>query len=279
MNNKLKLGFIGQGWIGKNYADYYEEEGFEIVRYALEEQYKDNQKKILDCDIVFIAVPTPTTKQGFDDSVLEKVLTNVADGKIAVIKSTLLPGTTEKMQALYPDKIILHAPEFLTEKTAQYDTRHPKRNIIGYANERGEAAAKAVMKIFPIALYKAILPAKEAELIKYAGNCWFYLKVVYMNMLYDLAQQLGIDYELVKEAMGFDTRIGHSHLDPVHQGGRGAGGHCFIKDFAAFYRFYSEQLPDDNSGKAVLGWLEQKNIELLRTSQKDLDLLKEVYGE
>jgi len=278
MNYKLKLGFIGQGWIGKNYADYYEEKGFEIVRYALEKKYKKNSHKIKDCAIVFIAVPTSTTKRSFDDSTLETVLTKVADGRIAVIKSTVLPGTTEKMQQLYPDKIIIHAPEFLTEKTAEYDTKYPKRNIIGYADERGEAAAREVMKIFPPAPYKAILPAKEAELIKYAGNCWFYLKVVYINMLYDLAQQLGIDYESIREALSYDTRIGHTHLEPIHKSGRGAGGHCFIKDFAAFSKFYAQQLPQDSAGRAVLGRLEKKNIELLKSTDKDLDLLKGVYG-
>jgi UDPglucose 6-dehydrogenase len=279
MNKKLKLGFIGQGWIGKNYADYYEDQGFEIVRYALEEEYKHNEKKIKDCDIVFIAVPTPTKKQDFDDTILKEVLTKVGDNKIAVIKSTVLPGTTERMQQLYPDKIIVHSPEFLTEKTAQFDAVHPKRNIVGYVDERGQVAAREVIKIFPSAPYQAILPAKEAELIKYAGNCWFYLKVVYINMLYDLAQQLDIDYELVKEALSYDTRIGHTHLDPVHKSGRGAAGSCFVKDFAAFSKFYTQQLPQDSSGQAILNWLEQKNIELMKSTNKDLDLLKEVYGE
>ena len=61
MNTKEKIGFIGQGFIGKNYADDFERRGFEVIRYALEEPYRANKEKIRECDIVFIAVPTPTT--------------------------------------------------------------------------------------------------------------------------------------------------------------------------------------------------------------------------
>lgn len=273
------LGFIGQGWIGKNYADHYEERGFKVIRYGLQEEFQQNQSRIQYCDIVFIAVPTPSTPNGFDDSILREVLKLVGKGSIAIIKSTIMPGTTEKMQAQFPDIIVLHSPEFLTEKTARYDVDHPQRNIIGYVDSRGNEAAHEVINIFPSASYQAIIPAKTAELIKYTGNCWFYFKVVYLNMVYDLSNELGVDYEKVKEAISFDTRIGHTHLEVMHQGGRGAGGHCFIKDFAAFAQMYHQHVPHDESGHALLGWAQLKNNELLKTTGKDLELLRGVYGE
>ena len=64
MESKPLIGFIGQGWIGKNYANDFEARGYATVRYALEEPYKANEDKIKDCDIVFIAVPTPSTPTG-----------------------------------------------------------------------------------------------------------------------------------------------------------------------------------------------------------------------
>ena len=97
-----KIGFIGQGWIGKSYADDFERRGFEVIRYALEEPYIKNGQGIGECDIVFIAVPTPTTPRGFDDGILQQVIGMVGSGKIAVIKSTVLPGTTAKLQAANP---------------------------------------------------------------------------------------------------------------------------------------------------------------------------------
>ena len=58
---KLLIGFIGQGFVGKNYADNFERRGFSVVRYALEDPYRANKKKIRECDVVFICLPTPTT--------------------------------------------------------------------------------------------------------------------------------------------------------------------------------------------------------------------------
>src|ERR1700733_12742025 len=107
---KPTIGFIGQGWIGKHYADDFENRGFSVVRYAKEEPYAANKEKIKECDIVFIAVPTPTTPDGFDDSIVRNVISLVKDGTTVVIKSTILPGTTESIQKEHPKKTILHCP-------------------------------------------------------------------------------------------------------------------------------------------------------------------------
>ena len=104
------------------------------------------------------------------------------------------------------------------------------------------------------------------------------MKVVYANILYDLAKGLGSNYDQVKEMVAADPRIGISHLAVQDDGGRGAGGHCFIKDFAAFRELYEKIVPDEK-GLAVLKSLEEKNLELLTTTGKDLDLLREVYGD
>src|SRR3989344_9604546 len=103
---KPLTGFIGQGYIGKNYADDLEARGYETVRYALEEPYRANKEQVKDCDIVFIGVPTPTTHAGFDDSIVRAAIALVGVGKVAVIKSTIVPGTTVSIQEQYPDRIV-----------------------------------------------------------------------------------------------------------------------------------------------------------------------------
>ncbi len=279
----MKLGFIGQGWIGKNYADHFEDRGFDVVRYAKEESYIANKEKIADCNMVFIAVPTPTTREGFSAKIVEDVLACVGKGKIAVIKSTILPGTTRKLQEKYPDITVLFSPEFLREATVREDVDHPDRNIIGITREEHHSTAEEVMKILPRAPYESICSAEEAEITKYAGNTFLYLKVVYMNMLYDLAQTFGGDWETVAKNVSADHRIGNSHMYPVHasghskDSGRGAGGHCFIKDFAAFADLYKKNV-QDAVGHELFTAIERKNISLLRASGKDLGLLEEVYG-
>ncbi len=298
---KPTIGFIGQGWIGKIYATDFENRGFQVTRYSLEEPYIKNADKIKNCNIVFIAVPTPSTPKGFDSSILEKAVANVGKGKIVVIKSTLLPGTTEKIQDKNKDKFLFHSPEFLTEATALFDAGNPKRNIIGMArdNKIYKDKAKLILSVLPKAPFELICKAKEAELVKYAGNNWFYLKVTFMNMIYDLAIVNDCNFDLIRSAMAADSRIGPSHLMPVHKsgtagsdnfhliknkkkvegGGRGAGGHCFIKDYAAFVELYKKNVPKDKTGLKMLKTIEDKNIELLLNSKKDLDLLVGVYGK
>ncbi len=280
-----KIGFIGQGWIGKNYADDFERRGFTVVRYALEEPYAGNRAAIAECDIVFVAVPTPTTPEGFDASIIASVLSLIGKGKTAVIKSTIIPGTTEALQKQFPDIIVLHSPEFLRETTAAKDASAPERNIIGIPEgiERYQKAAAEVLEVLPRAPYARVMAAKEAELVKYAGNSFLMMKVVYANMLYDLATALGVDYDTVKDALGADPRIGVSHLSPVaasghsDRPGRGAGGHCFIKDFEAFRQVYAE-VDGDPEGAAVLAALARKNTQLLVDSGKDSEMVRAVYG-
>lgn len=282
---KLSVGFIGQGWIGKHYADDFEARGVTVVRYGLESEYAGNKEAIATCDVVFIAVPTPTTKDGFDDSIVAGVLPLVGRGKIAVLKSTMLPGTTEKMQKLFPDIVVLTSPEFLRESNAAHDAAHPERNIIGIPEEGTtySDAAELVLSVLPQAPYSRVMTARQAELVKYAGNVFLAMKVVYANMLYDLSSALGSEYEPIREALGADPRIGYSHLQPVDASGhsttagRGAGGHCFIKDLEAFRELYEREL-GDAKGNELLGAIVRKNIQLLTDSGKDLDLLEGVYG-
>jgi len=279
-SEKPLLGFIGQGFVGKAYADEFERRGFKTVRYALEEPYKNNKGKIKDCDIVFIAVPTPTTEKGFDDSIIRGAVKLLGRGKIAVIKSTILPGTTASIQKENPEVYVFHSPEFLREVTATEDAAHPDRNIIGLPKRSSEYEKKAreVLAILPKAKFELVTGAEEAELVKYAGNCFFYFKIIFANLFYDVAMSKKIDWPMVRSALSADPRIGPSHLDPVHKSGRGAGGHCFIKDFAAFAELY-RAAAGDKYGLAVLNSLRDKNVDLLVKSAKDLDLLAGVYGK
>lgn len=281
MNKKMKpkIGFIGQGWIGKHYADDFEKRGFSVVRYAKEESYAGNKKDIAKCDIVFIAVPTPTTPKGFDYSIVQSVLSLVGKGKIAVIKSSLLPGTTEELQKKHSRISIVHSPEFLREVSASYDAQNPQRNIVGIPknSKKYKDIGKMILSILPKAPYGLVCSSKEAELIKYAGNCFLFTKVVFANILYDISKRLGLSWQVIEGAVSADPRIGKSHMNPIHASGRGAGGHCFLKDFAAFSTFYKKNVKDIR-GIAVLQKLEEKNIELLMKSGKNLDLLKEVHG-
>jgi nucleotide sugar dehydrogenase len=280
MKKKIKIGFIGQGWIGKNYADDFEKRGYDVIRYSLEKPYNENKDKIKECDIVFIAVPTPTAPSGFDDSIVRKVVKLVGAGKTAVIKSTLLPGMTESINKDNQDIYVLHSPEFLFRHTAAHDAANPYRNIVGVPEKTKDYKQKAeeVMVVLPKASFEIICTSRESELIKYGWNIFFYFKNIFTNIFYDVANSAGADWEIVRKAIISDPRIVEEHTHPFHKGGRGAGGDCLIKDFSAFAELYKEMV-GNKLGLAVLESLKNKNIYLLVKSGKDIDLLKGVYGE
>lgn len=261
-------------------ADDFAKRGYDVVRYALEEPYVENKDKIADCDITFIAVPTPTTPEGFDFSIIRSTLPLIGGGKIAVIKSTILPGTTEALQAEFPDIHVMHSPEFLRETSAAEDTAHPERNIVGTPGESAEDKERGelVLSVLPPAPYSLVTTARNAECVKYVGNTFLFTKLVFMNIAHDFAEASGADWETVRQAVGHDSRIGLGHTQVTHDSGRGAGGHCFIKDFEAFLQHYA-QVAHDTTGQKALEGLRAKNNKLLLDSSKDLALLKGVYGE
>ena len=277
MKHINKIGFIGQGWIGKHYADNFEKRKFNIIRYDIE-KYKYNKNKLKDCNIIFIAVPTPTTINGFDDSILIDAMKNTSKGQLVVIKSTIQIGTTEKIQKLYNDRYIFHSPEFLRERNAEYDVDYPERNIIGYT-KKSKCKAQQILDIMPSAPIKSIVKSEVAELVKYAGNVFLTMKLLFANTVYDLCEYNNINYNEVRALWGGDSRIGYSHLN-VNENGRGAGGHCFIKDLEAYVRMYSKinGLIHNGANNLLVGAIEY-NYYLLKNSKKDLDLLKDIYKQ
>lgn len=293
------IGFVGQGFIGKNYADDFEARGMSVVRYGLQSEYVGNKENIKDCDIVFIAVPAPTVPSGevrddshpavqFDDSNIREAIALTRPGATVVIKSTIPPGSTVRYQAEYSDRIILHSPEFLTESTAAYDAAHPERTIVGVPNDSSEtrAAAEQVFALFPPAPFTLICPAQDAELIKYGSNAFLFVKIVFANMLYELAAKHQGNWETIRAGIGADPRVGPSHMDlhvkedPVGvMNRRGAGRSCFIKDFALLSELYAEEFPNDATTISALRGFEYKNAELLREYDRYVNLLEGVYGK
>jgi len=229
-----KIGIIGVGMVGGALQRYFEKkEGVELFLYDKGKSLgsPDETNK---AEAVFICVPTPYSRdgKGFDLSYVEDAFSTLQGEKVVVIKSTVMPGTTEMLQQKYPQYKVLMNPEFLTEETADQDMCYPDRQIVGYT-EKSQTVAGDVMQILPLAPFERILPVTEAELVKYFGNTWFSVKVSFANQMYDLCQKLGVDYDRMVEAAAADKRIGRTHLNVFHKGYRGYGGKCLPKDIKA----------------------------------------------
>jgi len=233
-NPKKKIGVVGVGWVGGAMARYFSGSGHEVLPYDPPKGHADIGV-LKDADAIFVCVPTPFDpgRGGFVSSYVEEAVSKIPGSKTVVIKSTVMPGTTASLQERFPGHRIMFNPEFLREKTADEDFSRPDRQIIGVtAASAGDA--EAVLKLLPPAPYTRVVGASEAETIKYFGNCFLALKVVFANQLYDVCAKLGLDYEAVKDCAAADPRIGPGHLQIFTDGYRGYGGHCFPKDVKAF---------------------------------------------
>lgn len=236
-----KIGIVGGGFVGSTIAGFYTQRGHDVRVY---DKYKTSQpvEEVLRQDFIFLAVPTPFEGK-IDLSAMDDAMSAVAEadhGKIVVIKSTVTPGTTERYQRQYPHLNIIFNPEFLTESTADQDFGYPDRQIVGYT-ERSYSVAGDVLQLLPLAPFSRLVPATVAEAVKYFGNNWFAVKVVFANQMYELCEKLGVPYDVVKECVTADKRIGPSHLDVWHKGYRGYGGKCLPKDIRAMIKFAEEQ--------------------------------------
>ena len=237
-STKIKIGIVGLGYVGGAVRNWFESQK---GRYGLfyYDKFKEigSVEELNKAEIIFVAVPTPFNekRQSYDDSAIKEVLGVVNDGKVIVIKSTILPGSTDLFQKQNPNKTIVFNPEFLRASTANKDFLKPDRQIVGYANSKGKKVAETIIKILPKAPYAKIVRAKEAEMIKYFSNTYLATRVVFANHIYDVCEKLGgVNYEVIRECLVQDKRIGNSHFDIFHEGYRGYSGGCFPKDVKAF---------------------------------------------
>ena len=186
-------------------------------------------------DWVFICVPTPTTDGGQDLSALKDALVWLHRRPMGiVIRSTVLPGTCERIAREHPEWRVWHWPEFLSARTAWEDFCHPWAHVVG-----GDAAewADTWAPLLPRAGQTVYVDRTTAELIKYAHNVHGALQVTYANLLYDMAQRASGDFEAVKAAMPSLGYIGQGivkgYWDVWRDRKRGYDGACFPKDVDA----------------------------------------------
>lgn len=232
-----KIGIIGVGMVGGAVAHYFESLGKKLFLY---DKYNGvgSPDEVNKADIIFVCVPTPYhKKKGFDASAVEDAFQIIKGSKKIVVKSTVLPGTTEKLQKKYPQHKNFFNPEFLSEATADWDMQHPDVQLIGYT-PKSRKQANSILKILPPAPFEKIIPAKEAEMFKYFHNVHGAVKVIFGNQMYDLCKKSGVNYEHIIEYAEASKNIGtRQYLNVWHKRYRGYGGSCFPKDIRALIQF------------------------------------------
>lgn len=256
---RYNVGIIGNGFVGEAQAFAFSPTA-EIRIYDIDPLKSTHTlEEVHQCDFIFIAVPTPMKKDGSqDNSYIEEVFNHAHEGPIYIIKSTVLPRTTEQLQAKYPHLKIIFCPEFLTQRTAKLDMLTQARIIFGGKRELTNEVEKLFAQRF-MNRHFIHTDSITAELIKYMNNTFFATKVSIMNEFKRLADALGANWSDALYGFASDHRIGDSHLHvPGPDGKLGYGGVCFPKDVNALIILGNELGTPMNTLEA--GW--KTNLEV-----------------
>ena len=248
--SKPKIGVIGNGFVGSAIVG-----GFSLVADVM---VHDNdalrsthslKELVTESEYIFVSVPTPMKKSEnnkMDLTIMDNVIEDISKlssstSSIVILKSTILPRTTEKYAKKYKNIDFVFCPEFLTERTARLDFINSSRIIIGTEKDAVADKVENMLRVrFP---YTKIIKTDSttAEFIKYMNNCFFATKISIMNEFYQASVALDVDWDKALDGFLSDGRVGNSHLDvPGHDGQYGFGGKCFPKDINAFINLFVE---------------------------------------
>lgn len=230
------IGIVGQGFVGnalyQKFKNYFDVKTFDIDN----SKSNSTEKETFSQDIVFVCLPTPMNLDGSCNvSLVEETVAgidNLGTAKTIVIKSTISPGTTARLNSLYNIDIVFN-PEFLTEANAVADFNSQSRIILGGPRPGTTKLRRIYSKVFPKA-HIIKTDSTHAEMVKYTTNAFLATKVSFANEMYKICEALKVDYDKVVEYATLDDRLGKSHWQvPGPDGDFGFGGHCLPKDLQA----------------------------------------------
>ena len=284
MKLSQKIGIVGRGFVGSAV-----EFGFspnvgcdaEVKVFDVNPNRSLNtlEETVQSSDFIFLSVPTPSNQDGsINIDILDDALNSiqmVSDKENAIlIRSTITPGTTRKLQNKYNNLNLLFNPEFLTERSAKFDFINQSRFIIGNSGKTlnryySENLAELFRNRFGKSISILETNYETAEMIKYMNNTFFATKISFLNEMKLLADKCGVVWEDAVDGFIRDGRIGHSHMNvPGHDGKFGFGGSCFPKDVQAMISFGDEHEVNMEVLKGV--W----NTNLKVRPEKDWEKLK-----
>ncbi len=244
----MKVGIIGVGKLGTAVRHGFTRVGHDISIFDTqmpETKFTD----ILGTEVVFISVPTPQNEDGSCNvSIVEKVVEDLSRARYAglvTIKSTVVPGTTDRLAKTYPKLRLAFCPEFLRERAMFVDfVENHDVCVVGAYNKEDADILTRVHDVLPKKF--AYIKPLEAELGKYFMNVFNALRITYANQFYDVCKAVGADYKKVKDAIVSHRSVQDVYLDS-NENFRGFSGACLPKDTSAFAHFARELLGEESS--------------------------------
>ena len=249
----MKIGIVGKGFVGSAVQNGFSpntgcDAEVRVYDKNPSRSLHSLEETVNKSDVVFISVPTPAGIDGkIDLTILNDAINDINEVSINretifLVRSTVVPGTTSNIQQTFPKLRIVFNPEFLTERSANFDFINQTRFILGGSKDNTTKVADLFRDRFGESIPVIETNYETAELIKYMNNCFFATKVSFLNEMYQVAEKSGVDWEVALDGFVRDGRIGHSHVNvPGHDGKLGFGGSCFPKDVQAIIN-YGESL-------------------------------------
>lgn len=243
----MKIGIIGHGHVGQAMNDLFKD----AIIYD-EPKKIGTRDEINKCDIAFICVPTPMSKDGSCDTSIVENVVEWCRAKVLVLRSTIKIGFTDELKKKYKKRIVFQ-PEYYGETVAHPFANLSDRQWLSFGGDPKDVnlAIKAYQTVTNSNIHIYQAPAKEVEMAKYMENCFFATKVIFCNEMFDLCQKMKIDYNQVREIWIADPRIGRSHTF-VYEDNRGYGGSCLPKDIASLQYQFNEEKIDSTLLNAVI---------------------------
>lgn len=236
----MKIGIIGMGVVGSATHDGLAQLGHDMYYYDIAHAHS-KFTDIVDTHCVFICVPTPTVDGVCDVSQVEDTVKKLVENRyhgIIAIKSTVIPGTTDKLLSQYGKTQICFVPEFLRAKSALSDfVDNHDVLIVGTYSHTVYTQLMTMHGSLPS--HAKMLTPVEAEVSKYFSNIYNALRVVFANAMLEVCESLGADYQQVFDAVTLRRTITKFYLR-ASKSTRGFGGHCLPKDTLAWANFVKD---------------------------------------
>ena len=245
----MKIGIVGNGFVGSSVAFGFSPQtgcDADVKIYDKDDTKSTHslEEVVNTSDFIFVSVPTPSNQDGsINLDIVYNVFNEINDlnkrtDNVFLLRSTVTPGTTRKLQIGFHELNIVFNPEFLTERSAKFDFINQSRFILGGDEENVDKVAKLYCDRFGSTTPVIKTNYETAEMIKYMNNCFFATKVSFLNEMYQIANKCGANWDDAVEGFVRDGRIGHSHMSvPGPDGKLGFGGSCFPKDIQAMINF------------------------------------------